>query len=143
MMIHKIKALGAKFIERKEMRYILSGGASEGIEYISFLILFGVFHLLYVSNSISFFLGVISGFLFHKKWSFPGEHQFKTTHQIVGYVSLALINFFLINILVGYLVYGLGLRAYIAKFLAIGIAAVWSFIFSNYLFFRSKPSSKD
>jgi len=111
---------------RKELRYLVAGTASEAIEYFSFLILFALVNQLYLSNSISFILGVISGFIFHKNWSFRGEHQFKTRDQFLGYVGLAAVNFVLINLLVGYLVDGLKIAPAIAKLVAIAITVIWS-----------------
>ncbi len=131
----KIRAL---IVAHKEVRYVISGTASEAIEYTSFLLLLHLTKLLYVSNSISFVLGVVSGFIFHKTFSFPGDQQFKTRHQLTGYVSLAAINFFVINAVVGYMVYDLNVKPYIAKFIAIAVAAIWGYVFSNYLFFRHK-----
>ncbi len=137
----KLHALYQSIVSRKQLRYLISGTASEAIEYMSFILLFSLTNLLYVSNSISFILGVISGFIFHSTWSFPGEHHFKVRHQFVGYATLAVINFFVINAAVGYLVYGLHIKPYVAKFVAIAVAAIWGYVFSNYIFFRRKSPS--
>lgn len=124
---------------RKELRYLVAGTTSEGIEYVSFLILYTLFpHFLYITNSISFGLGVISGFVFHKLWSFRGEHQFKTHQQFIGYISLATINFVLINLLVGLLVDGMRMPAFVAKFVAIAITVIWTFTLSNFVIFRQR-----
>lgn len=123
---------------RKELRYLVAGGASAVIEYTSFLILLALCHLLFVSNSLSFLLGVVSGFTFHKTWSFRGEHQFKTRHQFIGYVSLAGINFIMINFILGFLVNGLHVHPAIAKFLSIAITVSWTFVLTNYVIFRHR-----
>lgn len=141
-MIKRLFSRGQYFIaSRKEVRYVISGAASSGIEYVSFLLLMVLTDLLYFSNSLSFILGVLSGFIFHITWSFPGEKRFKTHHQFVGYVTLAGINFVAINLLVGYFVNGLDTPPFIAKFLAICITVIWTFFLSNAVIFRS--ASKD
>jgi putative flippase GtrA len=136
----KLYALYDAIVSRKQFRYLISGAASEAIEYVSFLLLLSLTDMLYVSNSISFILGVVSGFIFHTTWSFPGEHHFKARHQFAGYASLAVVNFFVINAAVGYLVYGLHLKPALAKLIAIAVAAIWGYVFSNYIFFRRKSS---
>ncbi len=123
---------------RKELRYLVAGSTSEVIEYFSFLGLFAATNLLYLSNSISFILGVISGFIFHKNWSFRGEQQFKTKHQFIGYVSLAAVNFIVINILIGLLVNRWHLSPAVGKLIAIIITVFWTFTISNFLIFRHK-----
>ena len=123
---------------RKEIRYIISGGASAVVEYISFLILISVTNLLIVSNSLSFIMGMVSGFIFHKTWSFRGEHQFKTRHQFAGYVGLAAINFFIVNIIISYLVHGLNINPPLAKLISLAIAVSWTFFITNYGIFKHK-----
>lgn len=121
---------------RKELRYLVAGSASEALEYISFLLLMVATNRLYLSNSISFILGVISGFIFHKTWSFRGEQQFKTHQQFVGYVSLAAVNFVVINLLVGLLVNHWHLHPALGKLVAIVITVVWTFTISNFIIFK-------
>ena len=120
----------------KELRYLVAGTASEAIEYVSFLVLLPLVHMLYVANSISFVLGVISGFIFHKTWSFRGNQQFKTHQQFVGYISLAAVNFVMINIFIGVYVHVLHFGPDVAKLLAIATTVVWTYILSNMVIFR-------
>jgi putative flippase GtrA len=130
---------------RKGIRYLIAGSASEAVEYFSFLILLAITNLLYFSNSLSFIFGVISGFIIHKTWTFKGEHQFKTRHQFIAYVSLAGVNFVMINIFIGLYVHGLHIAPYIAKFLAIITTLIWTFTLTNLVIFRLKSDqlSKD
>src|SRR5580700_940620 len=130
---HPFKTINA----HKELRYLVAGTASEVIEYVSFLILLAIMpKQLYLSNSVSFILGVLSGFLFHKTWTFRGQQQFKTHQQFVGYVSLAGINFVLINILVGLLVNHWHWHPALGKLAAIAFTVIWTFTLSNYVIFR-------
>ncbi len=123
--------------KHRELRYLAAGTASEAIEYISFLALITAFpHFLYVWNSVSFLLGVLSGFILHKFWTFRGEQQFKTHHQFVGYVTLAGINFVAINVFLGIYVQTFKLTAALAKLLAIATTVVWTYLISNYIIFR-------
>jgi putative flippase GtrA len=129
----------------KGIRYLIAGSASEAIEYFSFLVLMAATNLLYFSNSLSFILGVICGFIFHKTWTFKGEHQFKTHQQFLGYISLAGINFIMINVFIGIYVNVLDLAPYIAKFLSIITTLIWTFTLTNLVIFKLKSDqpSKD
>ncbi len=122
---------------RKEVRYLISGSLSELIELVSFLIIIHFTGWLYFSNSLSFGFGVLSGFIFHKLWSFPGEHRFQTRHQFTGYVGLAIFNFVMINIIVGYLVKGLSVAPAFAKIAGIIITVSWSYLLVTKVIFRS------
>lgn len=120
----------------KEIRYLISGSLSELVELVSFLILLRLSGWLYISNSLSFALGVISGFILHKIFSFPGEHRFRTKHQLLGYVGLAIFNFFMINIIVGFLVKGLDIMPAIAKIIGICTTVSWSYLLVNRVIFK-------
>lgn len=130
-------AIANKLIkDHKEIRYVISGGLSEVIELSSFLILLHLTGWLYVSNSVSFIFGVISGFIFHKLWSFPGDHRFRTKHQFAGYAGLAIFNFFMINIIVGYLVNGVGILPALAKLIGITLTVSWSYLIVTRVVFK-------
>ena len=122
--------------KHKEIRYLISGGLSEMLEIVSFVILLHFTDWLYFSNSLSFMLGVVSGFILHKLFSFPCEHQFQTKHQLVGFVCLAIFNFFMINLIVGFLVKGLDVLPIIAKFLGILTTISWSYVLVNRVIFK-------
>ncbi|HET7637987.1 MAG TPA: GtrA family protein, partial [Ktedonobacteraceae bacterium] len=98
--------------------------------------------LLVFSNSVSFILGIASGFVFHKLWSFAGEHQFKTRHQVVAYCLLAAFNFTMTNIMISVFVHQLHIRASIAKLMVMVITAGWSYLIFNKLIFRHKKSPR-
>lgn len=127
--------------ERRELRYLVSGTISEAIEYISFLVLIAELpKSLYVANSISFLLGVISGFILHKNWTFRGRQQFKTHHQLVGYLALAGVNFVAINVFIGLYVHAADMSPDIAKLFAIATTIVWTYLLSNSIIFRHERS---
>lgn len=124
--------------KRKQLRYLVSGVASEAVEYIAFALLLATTHWLLFSNSVGFVLGIASGFVLHKLWSFAGEQQFKTHQQIISYGLLATGNFFAANLLVGGLVYGLHVAPLLAKLISMAIIAGWSFVLFNRVIFRHR-----
>lgn len=122
----------------KTVRYIISGIASEIIEYGSFFLLLAASHWLVFSNSVSFILGIASGFVFHKLWSFAGTQQFKTHQQVVAYAVLATCNFFLVNLLIVLFVDALHWPTWLSKLLTMVLTAAWSFCVFNLIIFRHK-----
>lgn len=133
----KLKSfIEVKLKAHKELRYLISGAGSEVIEFVSFLILFRLTHLLILSNSLSFLLGISSGFVFHKLWSFAGKHRFKVRRQLVSYCFLAVFNFIMINVLVSFGVHQVKMLPAIAKLLGMIITAIWSFVFFNKFVFQ-------
>jgi putative flippase GtrA len=134
---------GAQFIKpHKEVRYLLSGASSEALEYLSFIGLIVLTDHLVVSNSISFIVGIGSGFLFHKLWSFAGDHNLKTRHQVVSYGMVAAANFLAANVIVSWFVYGLHMRPLVAKLISMIIIAGWSYLLFNYVIFRAAKNTR-
>jgi len=121
----------------KELRYVLSGGLSVVIEYISFLLLI-LFTPLLVANSISFVIGIGSGFVFHKLWSFAGNHSLKTAHQVLAYCLVAAFNFLATNFIISFLVYSISLAPALAKIITMAVVAAWTYVLFNKLVFRSE-----
>lgn len=143
LVIQLIKHPLATINSRRELRYLVAGTTSEGIEYFSFLLLLALFPgFLYLWNSVSFVLGVLSGFYFHKLWTFRGEQQFKTHQQFIGYVALAGVNFVAINAFLGLYVETFKLGPALAKLLAIATTVVWTYLISNYIIFRHRDKKQ-
>lgn len=133
-----MKRLKDLFKTYKQLRYLVSGVLSEIIEYASFGALLMLTSMLTFSNSISFILGIVSGFFLHKWWSFAGEQQFKTHQQVVAYGVLATANFFMSNILINVFVQALDIKPYIAKLVTMFITAIWSYVLFNFVIFKHK-----
>lgn len=129
-------------LARKEFRYIVSGISSEAIEYSSFFLLLWTTRMLVFSNSVSFLLGIASGFIFHKLWSFKGDQKFKTSAQVIGYSLVATTNFALTNILVGIFVGVFRMPPGWGKLLTMSVTAILSFFLLNFIVFRHKRSAK-
>lgn len=122
---------------RKEVRYLLSGVSSEIIEYGSFLLLMLLTNALYFSNTVSFILGIASGFVFHKLWSFAGDQRLKTHRQLIAYTVLATFNLLMINLIVGFLAHTLRVSPAIAKLIGMALTAIWSYAAFNWFIFRT------
>lgn len=129
-------------LQHKTFRYLISGVASQIIDFTSFLLLMFLTGHLVFSNSTSFILGIASGFVFHKLWSFKGDQRFQTHFQIIGYILLSIFNFIATNVFVSGLVDIFHAPASVAKLATMIVIAGWSFVLFNTVIFRHKAPEK-
>lgn len=118
------------------VRYLITGGATFGIEYSLLLGLVELFQLNYqYANVIAFVVANLFNYVFSRYWVFTrGKHQ---THvEMIAYFLGAGIGL-LINVLVmGALVEYLSLDYRIAKIFAIGAIVVWNYWSRKKLIFK-------
>ena len=116
-------------------KYVLSGLVSFIFEYLVFILLNIIldFNIIF-STSVSFIFGLSTSFILNKFWAFKVKHNNKYFSQIIIYVLLAIINIFIVNILVLCLV-KMGLLPYIAKIISMVIMVFWNYlIYKNFIF---------
>jgi putative flippase GtrA len=115
--------------------FLLSGGTAALVDYSTFLCMFYIFSAaVVVANIISFSAGLVTSFLLNKKLVFKGNHEKGTHVQIAIYISLALLNLIISSAAIDYL-HSMGVAAAVAKFILIGVVAIWNyFIFRKLIF---------
>ncbi|RYX79369.1 GtrA family protein [bacterium] len=136
-------ALFQKIFRHKKIRYLTSGGIAFVIEYGIFIFLLSLNVHLFVANSISFIIGVLSGFLLHKYWSFAGLHAKSTGIQTITTILLGCINLLLTNILIALLVDYINFPAYLAKVLVILCIVIWNYLLFNKIIFRLTRTTEE
>ena len=127
------------------VKYAITGLTAFALEFGSFYLLFTPNHSsLYVANSISFCIGLITSFTLNRIWTFKtGTYKKSASYQLISYILLALINLVLSNLVIGILV-RLHIAAGVSKFLAIALIALWNYtIFQRLVFSKHAASSKD
>jgi putative flippase GtrA len=130
-------------LAHNKVRYVLAGGGAFVIEYVIFVALMAVTHALYLSNSISFGIGILAGFVLHKIWSFEGDHRLPVKHQAWIYIVLSLVNLVFTNIVIGFVTDGLHMSPLIGKLAALVFIAVWNYLlFSQVIFRLSSPKGE-
>ena len=125
-----------KLLAHNHVRYVLAGVGAFVIEYAIFMLLMAATNALYFSNSTSFGIGILAGFILHKIWSFQGEHRLPTKHQAWLYVTIALINLTFTNIVIGLVTDGLHLSPLIGKLAALAFIVVWNYVLFSQVIFR-------
>jgi len=128
--------------DSSKVRYLMSGGAAFVIEYLIFVTLFYLTNHLVLANTISFIIGVVAGFTFHKFWSFAGNHQLNTKVQIGSTFTLGAINLIMTNVMIFILVEWLGMLAYISKVVVLILIVVWNYFIFNSLIFKKNIKTK-
>lgn len=123
-------------LRHNKVRYVLAGGGAFVIEYIIFVGLMQLTHALYVSNSISFGIGILAGFVLHKLWSFEGNHRLPVRHQVWIYITIAIINLTFTNVVIGLVTDGLHMSPLIGKLAALVFIAVWNYLLFSQVIFR-------
>jgi putative flippase GtrA len=122
------------------IRFLTVGLLTFSCEYAVFYGLYAILHWnLLLANSLSFGVGLSVSFGSNRLWAFKRvEYKRRLHHQLMAYVSLALTNLILNNIIVATL-NALGLDPRIGKVFAIALIAVWNFlIYKHYIFSSSK-----
>jgi putative flippase GtrA len=134
-----MQALVEKLLESSAIRFLLGGGVTVVAEYAVFYALYvGLHWNLFVSNSLSFGVGLAVSFMFNRLWAFKqDDFRRKAHHQAALYVILALTNLLLNNAIVGGL-NSLSLDPRIGKVIAIILIAAWNFVIYRKIIFTGR-----
>ena len=121
-------------------KFLVSGGTAALVEYAAFLLLQAVQgpEKLVLSQSVSFGCGFVVSFLLNRSWVFRSEGGMGG--ELARYATLAVINLIASNIALGLLVNALHLPPPLAKFLDMGMVAVWNYVIFSRLVF--KPAAR-
>jgi putative flippase GtrA len=122
----------------QKVRYLFLGGSSFVAEYLLFVGLAYAGASVFAANSLSFLVGMVISFVLHRHWSFRGDHQFGKKRQAAGYISLALINLVLTNIVIGILV--LVMPSVAAKMVTMIAMVSWNYLILDKLIFRRRAA---
>jgi len=132
-------------ISKSLKRYIIVGSIAAIIEYGSFYgLYFGLHWPLYIANSISFGLALLTSFLLNRLWTFKGKESYnkKTIHQFGYYLTLSFINLLLTNIVIG-VFWHIGINPSRGKLIAMVITSLWNYvIFKQTIFTYHMPIEK-
>lgn len=121
-----------RILEKKIIRFIVSGGTAALTEYTTFLLLENSGVLLILANSISFLCGLLVSFLLNRRWVFTSSGNISS--QFASYFALAVINLLLSNTLIHILTQA-GVYVLVAKLICMVAIATWNyFIFSKFIF---------
>jgi putative flippase GtrA len=115
-------------------KFLLSGGLAAVVEYLLFTA-FMYFQILPLvgAQTVSFLAGLIVSYSLNRKWVFKSENDIKK--EGLKYLTLAIINLVLTNIILALLINILGVIYWIAKILVMGGVAAWNYIiFQKFIF---------
>lgn len=125
-------------MNRRLMRFLLSGGSSALVEYSLFALLqmhFGRSWLL-LSQSVSFAAGFLVSFFLNRSWVFRSSG---TVHaELLKYGLIAGANLAAGNIMIALLVGPLQLNQFLSKFFVMGIIASWNYLLFSKIVFKPR-----
>lgn len=134
-----------KLTEKSFFKFLIVGGTAFVIDYGSFYTLYFILGItLYIANSISFGLGLITSFLLNRLWTFSNRNFTKKAHHQFGFFSaLALVNLFLSNVFIGLLNH-IGISPRFGKIITIAVIAIWNYhLYKKLIFTEQRSAAKD
>jgi putative flippase GtrA len=138
-----VEAPVRSLIRRKLVRYLLAGGVTAGLEYISFLALYAALQPgLVVPNTLSFLVGLLSSFTLNRLWVFDHKQHKRVHHQFVQYGILICLNLLVTNlVIVG--CRQLDIEPFIGKIVAMAVTTAWNFAIYKYVIFKQHEPAAD
>lgn len=118
------------------VKFLISGGISAAIEFITFLLLITISSLV-LSNVISFLVGLIVSFVINKNWVFG--YRLNNIKTPLVYAGVAIFNIIAGTIII--LLLENNLTPWLAKAVTMILIAIWNYIlYSRYIFVDTKRS---
>jgi putative flippase GtrA len=122
-------------------RYAISGGAGVVANLIVFGLIVEYYALSYIFGAvIGFVAAYLVTFSMHKWWTFTATAATRTVAQGTLYLTSALLGLGFTIIALKVMIDGLGLWPLLAQFIALGMVAVLSFIFTAQITFHADQS---
>ncbi len=119
------------------VRYGIAGGSGVIANLILFSLLVEYLNIGYVYGAVlGFVAAYVVTFSLHKWWTFTSTSNKRTVTQGMLYLTSALLGLVLTILILQGLIEGLGFWPVMAQFIALGIVAVLSFIFTSQITFH-------
>jgi len=119
------------------LKFLISGGTSAVANFTILYILTDVFGMYYLISSVfAFIVGLITGFLLQRFWTFKGTTAHSVHRQAQAYGALAGANVIINTFFMYSFVEFLGLHYLVAQFLSSIIIATESFFIYKRFIFR-------
>ena len=122
---------------KKPLKFLVAGVTAAVTEYVAFMALLLISHVIF-ANTVSFCLGLLVSYHLNRHWVFNSGGG---ATRFGAYVLLAMMNLLLSNIIVLALTENISVNVYIAKFIAMGMIAVWNYLIFSKLLFRNRSST--
>lgn len=117
------------------IRYLISGFAAFGLEYLVFFLLYNILLLRLVpSNTIAMLTGFITSFLLNRLWSFQSRGN--AWWQLLKTGILFMVNLGLSNGMIYLLTEHGKMEALVSKILVMGMIVAWNFILYKKVIYR-------
>ncbi len=127
----------------RPFRYLVTGGITFVSDYSTFLFLYYIVGFSSPQSGVmSFFIGLIINFSLQRYWVFKGNSKQLARREVIGYGVLAVTNFFVTAYGLLFLDH-LGVPAFVAKLLLVGMIMVWNYLLYKNVIFRVKTIKEE
>lgn len=128
-----------KYVSRRALKFIVSGGLVAGMELLVLYVCTDVFHVWYLfSLIIAFVIAFCLSFTLQKFWTFQNKGTEQIHFQAASYFVVALLNLGLNVTLLYIFVQFFGVWYLLAQVFISASIAIWSFLVYKFLIFK-KP----
>lgn len=125
------------------IKYFAVGGVAFTVEYVSFLLITSALSnkQIFVAQTVSFCLGLSVSFIGSRIFTFKRDdvsYIYSKRAQFLSYISLAILNLFVTNVLIYVLTEQADVPSWLAKIATMLSVVVWNYIvFNKFIFKRS------
>jgi putative flippase GtrA len=130
---------------KRLINYGFVGLAAFTTEFLSFIVLIellqGIDNYLILAQTVSFSGGLLISFIGSRQVTFKhhvDHYHLSIKQQLGAYVTLALFNLLISNVLLHYLVYSLHAMPLVAKVCVMASVVLWNYLIFTLIIFRSK-----
>jgi len=140
-----IKFISGKISQYKKIiKFLIAGSTAAGTTFFFVYFFTDIIGLWYLTSSVlAFFFGVIVSFTLQKFWTFRGEQEKQTHHQLVLFISLGICGM-VINAFGMYLLVDKAHLWYmLAQFITAAGIAVMNYFVYQLVIFKHKTNLED
>ena len=130
-----LKLVKDKYFNYSMIRWSLVGITTTAIDYLLFILLYGVTHSVYISNFLSAVVATSLNYLTHHKWTFKSQEKYSKSgiKYLLNLIFWWIISTSIINFLVAS-----EIDPRIAKLAPLIVIVPINYFVLNYLIFKGK-----
>ncbi|ASY09842.1 GtrA-like protein [Candidatus Nanopelagicus limnes] len=130
-----LKLVKDKYFNYSMLRWSLVGITTTAIDYLLFILLYGITHSVYISNFLSATVATTLNYLSHYKWTFKSQEKYSKSGMkyLLNLIFWWIISTSIINFLVAS-----GIDPRIAKLAPVIVIVPINYFVLNHLIFKGK-----
>jgi putative flippase GtrA len=131
----KVKLIKNKYLDYSMIRWVLVGVTTTTVDYLLFILLYGITNSVYISNFLSATAATSLNYFSHYKWTFKSQEEYSKSG--IRYL-LNLIFWWIVSTSIIKLLVASGIDAKLAKLAPLIVIVPINYFVLNRLIFKSK-----